>query len=120
MGIPEGVVCRVEVICADGALLDEAEAGRLGKEHRLRGTVPGDRVEVTVTAHHESDADGELTATRTVVLTGYLDDVVRFRVGPGWDQVAGVDAGELPWEPTTPTSQLWGAGVRLHGARLHC
>ena len=117
MGITEGVVCRVEVLGADCALLDQAEAGKLGKEHRLRGTVPGDRVDVTVSAHHEAGADGELTATRPVVLTGDLDDVVRFGVGPGWEQVAGVDAGELPWEPTPPTPQLWGAGVRLRGAR---
>ena len=117
MRITEGVVCRVQVLGTDGALLDEAGAGKLGKEHRLRGTVPGDRVDVTVTAHHEADADGELTATGTVVLTGDLDDVVRFGVGPGWEQVAGVDAGELPWEPTAPTSQRWGAGVRLRGAR---
>lgn len=117
MGVPEGVVCRVEVFGADGALLDEAQAGSLGKEHRLRGTVPGDRVEVTVTAHHESDAESELTATRTVVLTGDLDDVIRFGVGPAWDEVAGVDAGELPCEPATPTPQRWGAGVRLRGAR---
>ena len=74
MGMTEGVVCRVEVFGADGALLDEAEAGKLGKEHRPRRTVPGDRV-------------------------------------------AGVDAGELPREPATPTPQLWGAGVRLRGAR---
>ena len=117
MGITEGVVCRVEVLGQDGDLLDEAWAGKLGKEHRLRGTVPGDRVEVTVTAHLESDAEGELNATRTVVLTGDLDDVVRFGVGPGWDRVAGVDAGELTWEPTTPTPTTWGAGVRLRGAR---
>ena len=117
MGVPEGVVCRVEVFGADGALLDEAEAGTLGKEHRLRRTVPGDRVEVTVSAHHECDAESELGATQTVVLTGDLVDVVRFGVGPGWDRVAGVDAGELPREPATPTPQLWGAGVRLRGAR---
>ena len=117
MGMTEGVVCRVEVSGADGALLDEAEAGKLGKEHRLRRTVPGDRVEVTVSAHHECDAESELSATQTVVLTGDLDDVVRFGVGPGWEQVAGVDAGELPWGPATPTPQRWGAGVRLRGAR---
>ena len=79
--------------------------------------MPGDRVEVTVSAHHESDAGSELRATRTVVLTGDLADVVRLGVGPGWDRVAGVDAGELPPEPATPTPQLWGAGVRLRGAR---
>ena len=115
MGITEGVVCRVEMLGADGGLLDEAWAGKLGKEHRLRATVPGDRVDVTVTASYESD--GELTATRTVVFTGDLDDVVRFGVGPAWEQVAGVDAGELPWERTTPTADRWGAGVRLRGAR---
>ena len=117
MGITEGVVCRVEVLGQDGDLLDEAWAGKLGKEHRLHGTTPGDRVDVTVSAHKEPGADGELTATRTVVLTGDLDDVVRFGVGPGWDQVAAVDAGELPWEPTTPTRVTWGAGLRLRGAR---
>ena len=97
--------------------MDEAYAGKLGKEHRLRRTVPGDRVTVTVTAHHQSDAEGELSATRTVVFTGDLDDVVRFGIGPGWDRVAGVDAGELPWEPATPTPQHRGAGGRLRGAR---
>jgi hypothetical protein len=117
MGVTEGVACRVEVLGADDALLDEAEAGKFGKEHRLRSTAPGDRVEVTVTARFEPDEGGELTATGTVVLTGDLDDVVRFGVGPGWDQVAGLDAGELPWQPTAPTSSCWGAGVRLRGAR---
>ena len=68
MGITEGVVCRVEVLGQDGALLDEAEAVKLGKEHRLRATAPGDRVDVTVSASYASD--GELNATRTVVLTG--------------------------------------------------
>ena len=38
-------------------------------------------------------------------------------VGPGWDRVAGVNARELPWEPTTPTRVTWGAEVRLRGAR---
>ena len=107
MGLPEGVACRVEVFGADGALLDEAQAGALGKEHRLRWTVPGDRVEVTVSAYHESGAGRERIATRTVVLTGDLDDVVRFGVGPGWDQVAGIDAGELPWEPSTTEHSRW-------------
>jgi hypothetical protein len=81
---------------------------------------PRDRIATplsSLSAHHESDADGEFTATRTVVLTGDLADVVGFGVGPGWDRVAGVDAGELPWEPATPTPQLWGAGVRLRGVR---
>ena len=86
MGITEGVVCRVEVLGQDGALLAEAEAGKLGKEHRLRATAPGDRVDVTVSASYASD--GELNATRTVVLTGDLDDMVCFGVGPGWEQVA--------------------------------
>jgi hypothetical protein len=121
MGRTEGVTCRVEVRGADGAPLDEAWAGKLGKEHRLRGTVPGDTVEVTVTARFDPDdgaGDGdELAATRTVVLTGDLDQVVRFGVGPGWDEVAGRDAGELPWQPTVPTSSCWGAGARLRGAR---
>jgi hypothetical protein len=36
MGVTDGVACRVEVIAADGALLDEA--GKLGKENRLHGT----------------------------------------------------------------------------------
>jgi hypothetical protein len=117
MGITEGVACRVQVLGADGALLDEAAAGKLGKEHRLRGTVPGDRIDVTVSAHHEADEDGELTVTRAVVLTGDLEDVVRFGVGPGWGEVAAVDAGELPWQATAPTRVRWGAGVRLRGAR---
>jgi len=115
MGITEGVVCRVEVLGQDGALLDEAEAGKLGKEHRLRATAPGDRVDVIVSASYASD--GELNATRTVVLTGDLDDVVCFGVGPGWEQVAAVDAGELPWQPTAPTSARWGAGYGCAGAR---
>jgi hypothetical protein len=41
MGVTDGVACRVEVIAADGALLDEGQAGKLGKEHRLHGTAPG-------------------------------------------------------------------------------
>ena len=117
MGITEGVVCRVQVLGADGALLDQVEAGKPGKEHRLRGTVPGDRVDVTVLARHLDGEDAALTATWTVVMTGDLDDVVRFGVGPAWEQVAGVDGGELHREPTTPTPTCWGAGVRLRGAR---
>jgi hypothetical protein len=92
MGITEGVVYRVEVLGQDGALLDEAEAVKLGKEPRLRATAPGDRVDVTVSASYASD--GELNATRTVVLTGDLDDVVCFGVGPGWSR----------WPPWTPGS----------------
>ena len=43
MGDPEGVTCHVEVISADGAVLDESREGKWGKEHRLHGTAPGDR-----------------------------------------------------------------------------
>ena len=70
-----------------------------------------------MSARHLDGGDAELTATRTVVLPGDLDDVVRCGVGPGWEQVAAVDAGESTREPTTPTSDRWGAGVRLRGAR---
>ncbi|MGY1640865.1 hypothetical protein ACI782_06980 [Geodermatophilus sp. SYSU D00703] len=63
MGITEGVTCRVEVLGAAGALLDEAWTGKLGKEHRLRRTGAGDRVDVTVTARIGEDS--ELTASRT-------------------------------------------------------
>ncbi len=115
MGVPEGVVCRVEVGGADGALLDEAEAGRLGKEHRRRGTAPRNWADVTVSA--SCTAAGELTAERIVVLTGDLADVVRSGVGPCPDQMAGVDAGELPRGPATLTSRLRGAGVPVRGAR---
>jgi hypothetical protein len=37
-----------------------------------------------------------VTTGGSLVLTGDLDDVVRFGVGPAWAQVAAVDAGELP------------------------
>src|SRR3712207_1312642 len=94
MGVPEGVVCRVEVLDGDGALLDEAYAGKLGKEHRLRRTVPGDRVTVPVTAHHESDAEGELSSTRTVVLTG---------TSTTWSPSGSVPAG-TEWPEWTPAS----------------
>ena len=88
--------------------------GKLGKEHRLHGTTPGDRAHVTVSAHHKPNADGELTATWTVTLTGDLDDVVRFEVGPGWDRLAGVDAGELRWD-RRPRRRL--PGVRGYGCQ---
>ena len=107
MGVTEGVVCRVEVHAEDGAFLGESEAGKLGKEHRLHGTVPGDRVTVAVTARFaggdecDCGSDGctpvleELAGTCDVVLTGDLDDVVRFGLGPAWQQVVAIDTGEL-------------------------
>src|SRR5215210_4409654 len=57
MGVTDGVACRVEVLSADGDLLDESGAGTFGKEHRQRGTVPGDRVSVTVSASYENDGE---------------------------------------------------------------
>ena len=57
MGITEGVVCRVEVVAADGAFLDESAAGKFGKEHRLHGTAPGDRITVEVTGRFAGDDD---------------------------------------------------------------
>ena len=116
MGLTEGIVCQVEVREEDGAVLDESRAGKFGKEHRLHGTAPGDRVDVVVRAAHEAEG-GELTTARSVVLTGNLDDVVRFGVGPGWDDVAALDAGERPPKPAAPTPARWGAGVRIRGAR---
>ena len=50
MGVPEGVLYRVEVVAADGTFLDESHAGKFGNEHRIRGTVPGDRITVEVTS----------------------------------------------------------------------
>ena len=41
MGTPDGVVCRVEVFGADGALLDEAEAGRLARSTACAAPCPG-------------------------------------------------------------------------------
>ena len=127
MGVTDGVACRAEVMGADGAMLDEAHAGRLGKEHRLHGTAPGDRVTVALTAHFEGgsacgcdEADctpvlDELTGSCEVILTGDLGDVVRSGVGPGWGEVAAIDTGgEVRG---TPTSCRWGAGVRIRGAR---
>ena len=55
MGVTEGVLCRVEVLAADGHLLDESEAGKFGKEHRLHGTAPGDRVTVMVWGRYAAD-----------------------------------------------------------------
>ncbi|TQN42142.1 hypothetical protein FHU33_1536 [Blastococcus colisei] len=52
------------------------------------------------------------------MLTGDLDDVVRFGVGPAWDQVVAIDTGERSPDATAPTACRWGAGVRLRGARL--
>jgi hypothetical protein len=41
MGIPEGVVCRVEVSGADGALLDEAEAAGSARSTACAAPRPG-------------------------------------------------------------------------------
>jgi hypothetical protein len=68
MGVPEGVEGRVEVTAADGTFLDESHAGKFGKEHRLRGTAPGDRVTVEVAGCF--DAGDELTAAAGIELTG--------------------------------------------------
>lgn len=125
----DGVLCRVEVLAPDGHPLDESGAGTFGKEHRLRGTAPGDRVTVTVSARYTSDdgrvcgAEGcnpvldELTTTQDVVLTGDLGDVVRFGLGPAWDQVMAIDTGDLAPDASGPAACRWGAGVRLRGAR---
>jgi hypothetical protein len=118
MGVPEGVACRVEVTSADGAFLDEAYAGKFGKEHRLRGTVPGDRITVAVTGCFAGDGEcDELTGACDVELTGDLDDVVRFGVGPAWAQVEAIDTGERYAADDVPTAGRWGAGVRIRGAR---
>jgi hypothetical protein len=134
MGVTEGVACRVTVTTGDGEVVDESSAGKLGKEHRLHATVTGDRVSVSVVASFDGDGDGdgdgacgcgspacarvldELTATRDVVLTGDLDDVVRFGVGPAWADVLAIDTGE-PYTDVPPTGCRWGAGVRLRGGR---
>jgi len=129
MGATDGVACRVEVIAADGAPLDEGQAGKLGKEHRLHGTAPGDRITVSVTSRFEADggcgcgsADctpvlDELTGTCDVLLTGDLSDVVRSGVGPAWDEVVAIDAGEQDRDPAPSAACRWGAGVRIRGAR---
>ncbi|UOY01893.1 hypothetical protein [Blastococcus sp. PRF04-17] len=127
MGMTEGVVCRVEVTTADDGVLDVSHAGKLGKEHRLRGTAPGDRIGVEVTGRFDGDdcdcgsADcapvlDELTSACVVQLTGDLDDVVRFGVGPAWAKVEAIDAGE--YDDAVPTACHWGAGVRIRGGTL--
>ena len=128
MGVTEGVVCVVEVTRADGAFLGASEAGKLGKEYRLHGTVPGDRITVAVTARFAGDGEcgcgsddctpvlEELAGECAVALTGDLDDVVRFGLGPAWQQVAAIDTGELGRD-SAPTACRWGAGVRIRGAR---
>jgi hypothetical protein len=129
MGVTEGVLCRVEVLTGAGDLLDQSEAGKFGKEHRLRGPALGERVTVMVCARYAAD-DGctcgaavcdpvldELAATREVLFTGDLGDVVRFGVGPAWKQVAAIDTDDLAPDASGPTACRWGAGVRLRGAR---
>lgn len=130
MGGTDGVACRAEVLSADGAPLDESGAGKFGKEHRLHGTVPGDRIRVAVAAYYSNDGDcgcgtaachpvlDELTAAQDVELTGDLDDVVRFGVGPAWEDVVAIDTGEIRSDETEPSACRWGAGVRLRGARV--
>ena len=123
------MLCRIEVLTRDGDLIDESEAGMFGKEHRLRGAAPGERVTVMVRGRYDAD-DGcacgaadcgplleELTTIRDLVLTGDLGDVLRFGVGPAWDQVMAIDTGDLPPGASGPAACRWGAGVRLRGAR---
>jgi hypothetical protein len=127
MGVTEGVVCRVEVTTADGAFLDESHAGKLGKEHRLRDTAPGDRITVEVTGRFAGETCDcgsaecapvfeELTSAGVVRLTGDLDEVVRFGVGPAWAQVEAIDSGAS--DDDVPTACRWGAGVRIRGGIL--
>jgi hypothetical protein len=115
MGVPEGVTCEVEVTSADGAVLEESREGKWGKEHRMHGTVPGDRVTVTVRGGFGIESQD---ASRHVLLTGDLDDVVRFGVGPAWALVEAIDTGREDWADHAPQGGSWGAGVRLRGARL--
>jgi hypothetical protein len=115
MGVPEGVACRVEVLSAHGTFLDESHEGKFGKEHRLHGTAPGDRITVEV-AGRFADGD-ELTTGCAVELTGDLDDVVRFGVGPAWSDVEAIDTGERYAADDAPTAAHWGAGVRIRGGR---
>jgi hypothetical protein len=115
MGIPQGVVCDVEVTSADGVVLDECHAGRLGKEHRLHGTAPGDRVTIIVRGGFD---EAFLTASRTVLLTGNLEDVIRFGVGPAWGLVEAMDGGRDGSADHVPHAGNWGAGVRLRGAQF--
>lgn len=128
MGKPDGVVCRAEVLASDDSLVDESHAWKFGKEHRLHGTAPGDRVTVTASARFEGDDEHgaadcvpvlhELAATCDVVLTGGLADVVRFGVGPAWDEAVAIDDGQREEHAASPTACRWGAGVRIRGARL--
>lgn len=114
MGVPEGVTCEVEVTSADGAFVDESREGKWGKEHRLHGTAPGDLVTVTVRGGFGGES---LAASRQVRLTGDLEDVVRFGVGPSWALVESIDTGREEWADHAPGVGSWGAGVRLRGAR---
>jgi hypothetical protein len=59
-----------------------------------------------------------VTATAEVQLTGDLDDVVRFGVGPAWSEVEAIDTGERYAADDVPTAGRWGAGVRIRGGRL--
>jgi hypothetical protein len=52
--------------------------------------------------------------SREVVLTG---DVLRFGVGPAWDQVTTIDTDDFAPGARGPAACRWGAGVRLRGAR---
>ena len=130
MGVTDGVLCRVEVLGGAGDLLDESEAGKFGKEHRLRGTAPGERVTVVLRGRFAADGGcacgvaacdpvlDELMTTQDVVLTGHLGDALRFGVGPAWDQVMAIDTGDLAPDASVATACRWGAGVRLRGARM--
>lgn len=121
MGVTGGVACRVEVLAVDGDLLDESGAGKSGKEHRLHGTVPGAVIRVAMSASYGSDGNcgcgtaecdpvlDELTAAWDVVLTGDLGNVVRFGVGPGWEEVVAIDTGEIRPDVTVPSACRWGA-----------
>ena len=115
MGVTEGVACRVEVVAADGTFLDESAAGKFGKEHRIHGTAPGDRITVEVTGRFAGD--DELSTACAVELTGDLDDVLRFGVGPAWSDVEAIDTGERYATDDVPTASRWGAGVRIRGGR---
>jgi hypothetical protein len=96
MGVPEGVECRVEVVASDGTFLDESHAGK------LVGRFAGEE---------------EVTATAEIELTGDLDDVVRFGVGPAWSEVEAIDTGERYAPDDMPTPSRWGAGARIRGGR---
>jgi hypothetical protein len=113
MGVPEGVSCDVEVLAADGDSIDRCHEGKFGKEHRVHGTAPGDQITVTVCGGFE---DEQVTASRTVRLTGDLADVIRFGVGPAWQLVEAIDAGDEDPLAHHPAAGSWGAGVRLRGA----